>query len=277
MKFYKRDPSAALAGMAELTLQERGAYNTIIDLLYDRDGDLRDDDDIMRRVLGCHGNEWKAVKLKLLAKGKIWVEDGFWKAKRVDDVLQEAAEFSETQRKRVGKRWETRRKLAGNAPEISENHNKINGCLIPITPTPTPIVRKRESYDSRAFDEFWDAYPRRVGKKAAADKFRTAMKSGITPQQLIDGARRYAAHCHENRIGERYTKHPTTWLNQGCWDDELKPETEKTKGNGNDRLTRVLQMADRLDERAKADEKMAGGESDGASQPLLPTRSAGWN
>lgn len=114
MKFYKRDPSAALAGMAELTLQERGAYNTIIDLLYDRDGDLRDDDDIMRRVLGCHGNEWKAVKLKLLAKGKIWVEDGFWKAKRVDDVLQEAAEFSETQR---GNALESAGKLAGNSPE----------------------------------------------------------------------------------------------------------------------------------------------------------------
>ena len=26
MKFYKRNPDAALAGMAELTLQERGAY-----------------------------------------------------------------------------------------------------------------------------------------------------------------------------------------------------------------------------------------------------------
>ena len=119
MKFYKRDPDAALSGMAELTLQERGAYNTIIDLLYARDGDLRDDDDMMRRVLGCHGNEWKAVKSRLIDRGKIWIEDGFWKAKRVDDVLNEAAAFSETQRKRAGKRWETAGKRAGNVEKTA--------------------------------------------------------------------------------------------------------------------------------------------------------------
>lgn len=120
MKFYKRDPDAALSGMAELTLQERGAYNTIIDLLYARDGDVPDDDAMMRRVLGCHGNEWRAVKAKLMERGKIWIEDGFWKAKRVDEVLNEAAVFSETQRKRAGKRWEKSGKRAGNAPETPD-------------------------------------------------------------------------------------------------------------------------------------------------------------
>ena len=145
MKFYKRDPDAALSGMAELTLQERGAYNTILDALYSRDGDLRDDDELMRRVLGCHGNEWKAVKSKLIDKGKIWIERGFWKAKRVESVLKEAAEFSEKQRANAKNRWETTGKLggnsgetagkrAGNAPEKSEKPNKNN---YPHMPTNT--------------------------------------------------------------------------------------------------------------------------------------------
>ena len=29
LRWYKRDPRAALSGMMELTLEERGAYNTI--------------------------------------------------------------------------------------------------------------------------------------------------------------------------------------------------------------------------------------------------------
>lgn len=138
MKFYKRDPDAALSGMAELTLQERGAYNTIIDLLYSRDGDLRDDDDMLRRCMGCHGNEWHAVKSRLIAKRKIWVECGFIKAKRVDDVLREAAEFSEIQRNRAAKRWETAGKHRGNGSENSKTTNDFNDRAIPLTPTPTP-------------------------------------------------------------------------------------------------------------------------------------------
>jgi len=36
-RWYKRDPNAALEGMAVLTLEERGAYNTVLDLIYTHD------------------------------------------------------------------------------------------------------------------------------------------------------------------------------------------------------------------------------------------------
>jgi uncharacterized protein YdaU (DUF1376 family) len=143
MKFYKRDPDAALAGMAELTLEECGAYNKIIDLLYSRDGLLPDDDTLLRRLLGCHGNQLRVVKASLLRKGKVWVEDGLLKANRVDSVLKEAGNFSETQRKRAGKRWEK----SGKSPEKTEipQQNQTSDDAkekMPLTPiaTPTPKV-----------------------------------------------------------------------------------------------------------------------------------------
>ena len=43
-RWYKRDPNAALEGMAVLTLEERGAYNTVLDLIYTHDGSVDDDD-----------------------------------------------------------------------------------------------------------------------------------------------------------------------------------------------------------------------------------------
>ena len=63
MKWYKRDPNAALAGMAGLTLEECGAYNLVIDAYYARDGHLPDDDYLVSRILHCDPRCWRRLKL----------------------------------------------------------------------------------------------------------------------------------------------------------------------------------------------------------------------
>src|SRR3954467_12416889 len=67
------------------------------------------------------------------------------------------------------------------------------------------------------FAEFWSAYPRRVGKLAAKKAFDRALNF-TTPQAIKEGAERYARE--RNGQDQQFTKHPTTWLNAGCWDDE---------------------------------------------------------
>lgn len=136
--WYKRDPDAALVGMVGLTLQERGAYNTIIDLLYSRNGDLDDDDDFMRRAMNCHGNEWRAVKRRLIEKQKIWVTaDGKLMAKRVETSLKEAENFSETQRKRVTKRWENEKNAKeNNDPPIPAGNTNTTTTTYTIEDSP---------------------------------------------------------------------------------------------------------------------------------------------
>ena len=42
LPYHKRYHSDALAGMMPLTLEERGAYNTLLDMIYDRGGPLID-------------------------------------------------------------------------------------------------------------------------------------------------------------------------------------------------------------------------------------------
>jgi Helix-turn-helix domain len=83
----------------------------------------------------------------------------------------------------------------------------------------TPAARpkpKPELGDS--FREFWGVYPRRVAKEAARKAHAAAIKRGADPETLIATAQRYAGE----RAGQdpRYTKHPATWLNGGCWEDE---------------------------------------------------------
>ena len=114
MKFYKRDPDRALAGMSGLNLAQRGAYNSILDLLYSRDGLVMclsaADDQRIAKNISVDVRTWRAAKRQLLAAGKIRITtDGRLTANGVDAGLIDAQSRSETARKRVSIRWENHR------------------------------------------------------------------------------------------------------------------------------------------------------------------------
>lgn len=77
----------------------------------------------------------------------------------------------------------------------------------------------------RAFNEFWQAYPRREGKAAAKKAFVKAVEQ-VTPDEIVAGARRFGTD--PNLPAKQYIPHPATWLNAGRWDDEPLPERELT-------------------------------------------------
>jgi len=98
--WYKRDPNAALIGMRGLSHDAKSAYNTIIDLLYSRDGDLPDDERILCTQIECRPQWWRRVRAELIAAGKIWITpDGKLMTNRVETLLKQARNFSETQAK----------------------------------------------------------------------------------------------------------------------------------------------------------------------------------
>lgn len=67
-----------------------------------------------------------------------------------------------------------------------------------------------------SFDEFWAAYPRRKEKLRARTAYDKALKVG-THEEIMAGVRKYVTEVRGR--DERYTKHPATWLNAGCWMD----------------------------------------------------------
>lgn len=89
-------------------------------------------------------------------------------------------------------------------------------------------VAPSDDWPSDFGDQFWQAYPRKTEKLAAMKKLAAIRKTGVvTFVDLMAGVRRYAALKTE----PQYTKHPTTWLNAGCWADETQPGA--TNGHGN--------------------------------------------
>jgi len=71
------------------------------------------------------------------------------------------------------------------------------------------------------FAEFWSLFPRRVSKRAAQKAWDKEMKAGTDPAQILAGLRRQIPHFATK--DEQFIPHPSTWLNQGRFEDEISP------------------------------------------------------
>lgn len=80
-----------------------------------------------------------------------------------------------------------------------------------------PINEPIKDSISIDFEEFWDLYPKKVGKLAALAAFKRAVKI-CDPEIILDAAELFA----EQRFGQddKFTPNPANWLAQGRWDDK---------------------------------------------------------
>jgi len=83
---------------------------------------------------------------------------------------------------------------------------------------------------STKFDQFWELYPRKVGKGKARQAFEKALEK-TDLETILDGVEAYIDHEGYNDM--EFIAHPTTWLNGERWDDEYeKPMRKETPGPG---------------------------------------------
>lgn len=129
MKWYKRDPDAALSGMAELSFEECGAYNRLLDLLYSRDGDVPDDDAFCARVFHCNPRTWRALKARLIAKGKVRSAGGLLTANRVELEINSAHERIAKAKRMRQIQLENQRAIAAALPGMGARTTRIERKL----------------------------------------------------------------------------------------------------------------------------------------------------
>jgi hypothetical protein len=72
----------------------------------------------------------------------------------------------------------------------------------------------RQAGAAEAFDDFWAAYPRKVGKEAARKAWLSAIKRHA-PADIATGLNRQVWNADP-----QFIPHPATWLNQGRWQDD---------------------------------------------------------
>lgn len=123
LKWYKRDPNKALVGMRRLTLEECGAYNLILDLIYAHDGQLADDDQFLTGWIGGDIRIWRRLKNRLIELQKIEVKDGFITNSRATEEV-EAAYGRIAKASKAGQKSADLRRTSGvSSPDVAPHSN----------------------------------------------------------------------------------------------------------------------------------------------------------
>ena len=73
------------------------------------------------------------------------------------------------------------------------------------------------------FDEFWSAYPKKVGKDDARKAFLKRKPDGELLALMLAAIAAQRESQAWTRDGGQYIPNPSTWLNQGRWQDETDP------------------------------------------------------
>lgn len=89
-----------------------------------------------------------------------------------------------------------------------------------VEETTTPTAPASTNPKPEQFAEFWNHYPRKVGKRAAETAYRNATKR-TDESTILDGVKRYATD--PNLPDPKFIPHAATWLNRDGWLDEPEP------------------------------------------------------
>lgn len=109
----------------------------------------------------------------------------------------------------------------------------------PLSGNPTPkknnikkIKEKKHIPELTRFEQFWESYPRRVGKTSALRAYTAARgryegSTGDFEAMVVSGAIRLSQD--RNLPALQYVPYPTTWLNRDGWNDDPYPERQLTQ------------------------------------------------
>ena len=80
---------------------------------------------------------------------------------------------------------------------------------------------------STEFEDFWNVYPRKVGKGEAYKKYLARLNDGWSPEQLLQSAKKYRSQVVNERTEEKYIKHAKTFLSENTPFADYLTKTER--------------------------------------------------
>jgi uncharacterized protein YdaU (DUF1376 family) len=238
---YMRDTS-------RLNTEAHGAYLLLI-IDYWVNGPPPDDDDVLANITKLAPKAWKKQRALLAAFFEI--KDGRWQHRRIDQEIAKAIEIgssnSDKARTAAELRWakERERKQQEQPEQCSSDAPSMDGAMLQNAHSQSPSLKKDIAHPEDApptdsgnekrasntaltlaiaqgFEKWWRLCPLKKSKIASRKAYERTVRSGAaTIEELEAGMKRYHLEC----LGKdpKFIKHPSTWLNGGCWSDEPTP------------------------------------------------------
>ena len=110
----------------------------------------------------------------------------------------------------------------GNEVVPVQGHSKDISSKDTSQKTVTPLPPSGEC--AVPFQFFWDVYPRHVSRKKAEQTWHKLKPTPELASKIIRSVQRMKKHPQWVRQGGQFIPHPTTYLNQARWEDEISPE-----------------------------------------------------
>ncbi len=285
-KTFPCAPTKLLGALAGLGPSQQLVYMIVLLRIYEGRAPCPDSLSAIARRCGFNKRITSDALDALLRAGKLRrVADGLTndQAERIiGDLRKNRETLSEAGRKGANRAAEIRKTNQPEASGLAPSRHSAPSPRVEslreeeveyILPLETDSPSKSD-WPADYREQFWRLCPRRVEKKAALAKLDTIKKSGTVPWRVFEaGLRRWADAMRSKE--QRYIKHPTTWLNKGCWDDEAPTpdgpgggERKPAAGNG------MAALARRLNQSAHSQEENDGWRDDGINdQGTLPSGS----
>lgn len=102
------------------------------------------------------------------------------------------------------------------------------GTVAQATVAQEPDIKKNNREENKDkeinahFEEFWNAYPKKLDKAKAFRAFKSAMKRGKF-EDILAGV---IAYRNDPQRNPDFTKYPATWLNSDAWENEVMPSAD---------------------------------------------------
>lgn len=217
------------AHTAHLEPMEDLAYRRMLDLYYLRESALPIEPADVARLIRLRSN---VAEVTAVLQEFFTLTDGGWISARCDEEIlrmqDKQAKAKASAEASVAARQAKANKHRSTVVEPTLNERSTDAELPTPTPTPRDIEATASHPERRSgvhrfppgFDEFWAAYPRKVGKDAAAKAFaKRRVGVGLLAQMLAAISTQKTGE-QWRRDGGQFIPHPATWLNEGRWQDE---------------------------------------------------------
>ena len=129
---------------------------------------------------------------------------------------------------------ETMQSDNGHAPVPCFAAGKItqNACISSMQGIayhqPTGCIPVSNANISTLFDEFWQEYPKKIGKGYAFECFKKIKPTKELVDIMIEAIKKQKKSDMWKRDKGQYIPNPSTWLNQKRWEDDLDVDTDET-------------------------------------------------
>lgn len=245
MKYYAHHIGDFDRATRHLSRIERSVYRDLIDLYYDTEQQLSLDVSVLCRRIIARTNEEATAVEQVLNEFFTQTPTGWYHGRCEEEIeiyrassSQKSAAGKASAAKRAAKRQQAINGIPTTVATPVEqacngsatNHEPLTINQEPETNTQEGACATGVAVVDDLFDSFWAEYPKKVGKDDARKSWKKRKVDQTLADQMIAAVRLQRESQQWKRDGGQYIPNPSTWINQGRWQDEVPVARQSAHG-----------------------------------------------